>query len=128
MNIPDEIRARLKRLSPYNGPFVPRSVKAMAHDIWGPDHPNHGGWDWEAGSGIYQCELMLCDMDCGTADIAGYVGIAPLSDGTFLLNFVIGPEWNIPEDLIFHSLQDAKRYLDTLLAVSSPEVPTSSQS
>jgi hypothetical protein len=124
--IPNEIRARLKRLSPYAGPFVPDSVRENAKYVW-PAHCDQSkcaGWIWEGGSGVYQCELELCDLDEETViDPAGYVAIRPLEDGRWALIFVIsGIKWD-PEDLVFPTKEAAKHYLDTLLAAETPLLP-----
>jgi hypothetical protein len=74
-----------KRLSPYIGPAIPGQVRQNAKDLWpniALDSRNHpGGWEWSAGSGTYECELSLCDMDAETVDPAGYVAIVPMQEG-----------------------------------------------
>jgi hypothetical protein len=47
-----------------------------------PDH-EPGQWKWDDGSGTYQCELELCDLDSRLLDPAGYVAIVPLEDPRF---------------------------------------------
>jgi hypothetical protein len=86
----------------------------------------YAGWQWDDGSGIYQCELEFCDMDADYLDPAGYVAIRPLGHGKCALIVVICTRWADgfdPSNLIFHTMQEAKRYLDTLLAVDTPEIP-----
>jgi len=88
---------------------------------------------------------MLCDMDATTIDTAGYVAIRPLEQDKYALIFMLGiPELSGPKkkfedfsdpetflsdppryrkDLIFDSIQEAKRCLDALLAADTPEIP-----
>jgi hypothetical protein len=127
-NIPKKIRAKLKRLCPYVGSYIPNSVRENARDFWpAPYDPDkHAGWQWDDGSGFYQCELELCDMDADHIDPAGYVAIRPLGQGECALIFVICAGWAKgfdPRNLIFQTVQEAKRYLDTLLAADTPEIP-----
>jgi len=142
--ISKEVRAKLKRLCPYIGPNVPESVRQSARGFWGDryDPENTGQWLWDDGSGAYQCEVELCDMDAKTCDPAGYVAIRPLEQDKYALIFMLGiPElsgppapWLLPEtflsdppsyrkNLIFDSIQEAKRYLDTLIAYPTPDIP-----
>ena len=127
-NISKEIRGKLKRLCPYVGSNIPNSVRAKAREFWpapyGPDE--YADWQWDDGSGFYQCELELCDMDADHVDPAGYVAIRPLGQGECALIFVICGGWTKrfdPRNLIFQTMQEAKRYLDTLLAADTPEIP-----
>lgn len=127
-NIPKEIRAQLKRLCPYVGPSIPNSVREKARDFWAPpfNPGEYAGWQWHDGSGFYQCELELCDMDADYIDPTGYVAIRPLRHGEYALIFVLCIAWAKgfdPKNLIFHSMQEAKRYLATLLAADTPEIP-----
>ena len=87
-NISNEIRAYLKRLCPYVGPNIPNSVREKARDFWSApgDPDSNTGWQWDDGSGFYQCELELCDLDNDwTIDPVGYVAIRPLTQGKFAL-------------------------------------------
>jgi hypothetical protein len=131
-NISNEIRAKLKRLCPYVGSDIPDSVRENAREYWKHRPDPHdldeaAGWHWDDGSGFYQCELELCDLDNDwTIDPAGYVAIRPLEQGTFALVFVICRRWADgfdPSNLIFSTIKEAKRYLDTLLAADTPEIP-----
>jgi hypothetical protein len=123
-NIPKEIRERLKRLCPYVGPNIPDSVKEKAREFWrapyGPDED--ASWQWDDGSGFYQCELELCDIDADYIDPEGYVAIRPLGQGKCALIFAITKGFH-SSDLIFQSMEEAKRYLDALLAAETPEIP-----
>jgi len=68
----------------------------------------------------------LCDIDADHIDPEGYVAIRPLKQGKFALIFVMCSRWAIrfdPSNLIFQSMEEAKRYLDTLLAAETPEIP-----
>jgi hypothetical protein len=126
-NIPNQIRAKLKRLCPYAGPYIPNSVRENAKHLWSaPSDPDkYAGWQWDDGSGFYQCELELCDMDAETIDPTGYVAIRPLGQDKCALIFVIGIKWADgfdPSCLIFDTMQEAKYYLDTLLAADTPEI------
>jgi hypothetical protein len=122
-NIPKEIRERLKRLCPYVGSNIPNSVREKARDFWAPRNPDeYAGWQWDDGSGFYQCELELCDIDADHIDPEGYVAIRPLGQGKCALIFAITKGFHA-RDLIFQSTEEAKRYLDTLLAAETPEIP-----
>lgn len=126
-NTPEEIRAKLKRLCPYQGASIPESVRQMGKGYWGPKYPEqHGHWFWDDGDGDgWQYVLHLCDMDVDTCNPAGHVAIIPLKNGKYRLNFVIAyggaTEFN-PENLIFGSTEEAKRFLDRLLAFNTPEI------
>ena len=90
------------------------------------DPDKYAGWQWDDGSGFYQCELELCDMDADHIDPAGYVAIRPLGQGEYALIFVICAGWAKgfdPRNLIFQTMQEAKRYLDTLPAAETPGIP-----
>ena len=79
-NISKEIRAKLKRLCPYVGSYIPNSVRENARQFWRTpfDPDKYAGWQWDDGSGFYKCELEFCDMDADCIDPAGYVAIRPL--------------------------------------------------
>ena len=127
-NIPEDIRANLKRLCPYIGPYIPDSVRQNARSLWWRDYnpEKSGEWRWDDGSGFYQCELELCDMDVHVIDPAGYVAIRPLRGNKYALVFVLSvgrAKGFDSENLIFDSIRAAKRFLDTLLAADTPEIP-----
>ena len=127
-NISKEIRAKLKRLCPYVGSYIPNSVRENARQFWqAPFDPDESAcWHWDDGSGFHQCELKLCDLDADHIDPAGYVAVRPLEQGKWALIFVICARWADgfdPSNLIFHTMQGTKRYLDTLLAADTPEIP-----
>ena len=127
-NISKEIRAKLKRLCPYVGSYIPNSVRENARQFWRTpfDPDKYAGWQWDDGSGFYQCELELCDMDADHIDPAGYVAIRPLGQDKCALIFVICAGWAVgfdPRNLIFPTMQGAKRYLDMLLAADTPKIP-----
>jgi hypothetical protein len=123
-NISKEIRANLKRLCPYVGSNIPDSVRENARDLWWDcyDPAKSGHWQWDDGSGVYQCELELCDLDAETVDPAGYVAIRPIGQGKYALTFVLDKKYD-PGDVTFSSILEAKRFLDTLLAADTPEIP-----
>ena len=121
--LPPEIRARLTRLCPYVGSHIPHLARENAKSL----DPVPSGWQWdEDGWGNLQWELELCDLDNDrTVDPAGYVAIRPLEHGKYALIFVIGLgviglKWPDP---VFDSMQEAKRFLDALLAISTPQIP-----
>jgi hypothetical protein len=127
-NISNEIRAYLKRLCPYVGPNIPNSVREKARDFWAPYDPDeYAGWQWDRGSGFYQCELELCDLDNDwTIDPVGYVAIRPLRQGKFALvldSCLSSADEIDPSNLRFPTVQEAKQFLDSLLAADTPEIP-----
>jgi len=115
---------KMKRLCPYVGPNIPDRARQNAKEFWPPplDPDEYAGWQWDAGSGHYQAELELCDLTATTIDPSGYAAIRPLGPNKFVLIFV-GCFGSPGEDLTFLTMQEAKRYLDTLLAAKSPEIP-----
>ena len=48
-NIPNQIRAKLKRLCPYAGPYIPNSVRENARQFWRTpfDPDKYAGWQWD---------------------------------------------------------------------------------
>jgi hypothetical protein len=130
-NIPEKIRATLKRLCPYVGPNIPESVRKKTRELWKHwrgtiDLDECAGWQWDAESGFYQCELELCDLDDWTIDPKGYVAIRPLKQGKFALVFdslLSSADEIDPSKLIFPTVEEAKRYLDRLLAADTPLIP-----
>ena len=122
-NISNQIRAKLKRLCPYAGPYIPNSVRQNARHIWtAPYDPGKdAGWWWDED----QWALLLCNIDAHTIDPAGYVAIRPLEQDQYALIFVLGIKWAEgfgSINLIFDTTQEAKYYLDTLLAADTPEI------
>jgi hypothetical protein len=120
-----------KRLSPYVGPNIPEWVHQYAEEIWRDEPDREGQWKWDEGSGTHQCELLLCDLDSLLLDPAGYVAIVPLEDGTFFIrNTLCGglskEDVKIAESRIFDSIQQAKAFLDSVLAFPTPEIPPQS--
>ena len=86
-NISKKIRGKLKRLCPYVGSNIPNSVREKARDFWAPYDPDkYAGWQWDDGSGFYQCELELCDMATDIIEPAGYVAIRPMGQGECALD------------------------------------------
>jgi hypothetical protein len=129
--IPDEIRATLKRLSPYVGPNILPGVREKALAFWEPPltPEEFATWQWDCGSGECRWELDLCGMmdpDCG--DPIGYVAFQPLEGGRCHLSFIISSsEWpegvDVPENLTFPTVESAKNYLDSVLAVATSPLP-----
>lgn len=120
------IRAKLKRLCPYVGSDIPDSVRQKAREMWpAPRDPDRDAcWQWDGGSGDWQWELELCDMDdSDVIDPAGYVAIRPVAQSEYALFFVLR-SWELDGcdrcPRTFQSVQEAKRYLDTLLAADTP--------
>jgi len=65
-------------------------------------------------------------MDADYIEPEVYVAIRPLGQDKCALIFVICAGWAKgfdPRNLIFQTVQEAKRYLDTLLAADTPEIP-----
>jgi hypothetical protein len=130
-----------KRLCPYVGPNIPEQVRQNARELW-PGIPDfeYGQWEWTDGSGIYQCEIELCDMDSEVIDAAGYVALVPLEDPRFgfvfepekcwircVLNAVLDPEKfeaeaEVVESRIFKTILQAKEFLDSILAFPTPQI------
>jgi len=120
--ISDEVRAALKRLGP-----ALRNPRG------------HPGWTFDDTS---YCDWVTLLRDTQTGDEWGYVSIIPLRNGDYI-EFGIKPdpghaEWAlhfvnddvlfvpyvfIPDIWIKASLPEAKRKLDVLLGVSTPEIP-----
>jgi hypothetical protein len=92
-NISNQIRAKLKRLCPYVGSYIPNSVRQDARKYWQPlyDAGKEPGWFWDDGGDFFQCVLPICDLDAKTIDPAGYVAIRPLEGDQYALVFVLGP-------------------------------------
>lgn len=122
--IPDQIRAVLKRLGPDDDIPLGRTLE------WDWDD---GEWDWELSVRDTQA-----DLDCG------YVAIVPLKNGRRFEHRIKPPpshhEWAlhfvcasstiniaIPDILIKGSLHEAKRRLDMLLGINTPEIPSSEE-
>jgi hypothetical protein len=127
-NISNQIRAKLKRLCPYVGSYIPNSVRQDARKYWQPlyDAGTDPGWFWDDADDFFQCVLPICDIDAETIDPAGYVAIRPLEQDQYALIFVLCTKWADgfdPSNLIFDTMQEAKHYLDTLLVVDTPEIP-----
>jgi hypothetical protein len=121
--ISDQERAKLKRLYPYSGANLPDSVRQNARDI--SDMRLSTGWFWDNGGPFFQCVLHLCDIDAETIDPAGHAAIRPLGESQYALEFVLWPKWadGFYPRLIFHTMLEAQRYLDTLLGVDTPQIP-----
>jgi hypothetical protein len=124
--ISDAVRAALKRLGPDDN--IPEGTTLR--------------WDWDDGEWDWELSLRDTqrDVDCG------YVAIVPLKDGRrfecriepppshngWALRFVVTSstiDVAIPDILIKGSLQEAKRRLDVLLGIDTPEIkdPTSTE-
>jgi hypothetical protein len=118
-----------KRLSPYIGPNIPEQVRQNFKDLWHNEvcYYEPGGWAWDDGSGLYQCELELCDMDSDTIDPAGYVAIVPLEGGRCRIRCVLDEKFQADEEIltskIFETISQAKAFLDSVLAFATPEIP-----
>jgi len=108
--IPDHIRARLKQL--------------------GPDHGT--SWDWDTGEWDWELSLRntQTDRDCGYVAIVGLKGgrryawqvKPPSTHQEWALRFVCD-DVAVPDILIRGSLHQAKRWLDALLGINTPELP-----
>jgi hypothetical protein len=119
--IPKETRANLKRLCPYSGPYIPRSVRENAREFYtARSLDEFAGWVWD--DGTRRWELELSDLDGDYIDPAGYVAVRPLGSGECALEICAEGVEGFPS-LIFNTVQDAKRYIDTLLAADTPEIP-----
>ena len=116
--ISEEARAALKRLAPDDDIPPGRTLK----------------WDWDDGEWDWELSLRdkVEDVDCG------YVAIVPLKNGERFQHGIKPPpshkEWAlrfvvntiniaIPDILIKGSLHQAKRRLDMLLGINTPEIP-----
>jgi hypothetical protein len=127
-----------KRLSPYTGPHIPEFVREYGEELGDNPAPDHepGQWQWDDGSGTYQCELELCDLDSDTIDPAGYVAIVPLEDPRIdqenrgrkcrikcVLDKKFEADAKAFTSRIFESFAQAKAVLDVALAFKTPEIP-----
>jgi hypothetical protein len=128
--IPLDTAATLKRISPYYGPCIPDLVKEKEISFSEqPYNPDKNGWQWDCGSGVCRWELDLCGMmDPDLVDPIGYVALTPLEGGRCTLGFYISSsEWprgvHAPGDLTFPSVESAKNYLDSVLAVATSPLP-----
>ena len=85
-NISKAIRG-LKRLCPYVGFYIPprleRRQVASGPLMTRTSMLAGSGYD---GSGFYQCEPELCDMDADYIDPEGYVAIRPLGQDKLCYN------------------------------------------
>ena len=101
--IPNEIRARLKRLEPTKG----------------------YSWFWDQD----QWALLLRDVDERKATggrEAGYVAIVPEKEARWRVRFVIAEEWGHgfdPSSLVFEGLSEAKRFVDAVIGLDSGDIP-----
>jgi hypothetical protein len=127
-----------KRLSPYAGANIPEWVREYGEELWDNPSPDHepGQWKWDDGSGTYQCELLLCDLESLLLDPAGYVAIVPLEDPRIDLRIegercwircVLDEKFQVDAKTfgsrIFDSFAQAKAVLDVALAFKTPEIP-----
>jgi hypothetical protein len=122
--IPDQIRAVLKRLGPDDDIPPGRTLE----------------WDWDSGEWDWELSVRdtQADLDCG------YVAIVPVKNGRrfehrikpppshqgWALRFVCASSTiniAIPDILIKGSLHEAKRRLDMLLGINTPEIPSSEE-
>lgn len=115
--IPDEMRAILKQLGPDDN-IPPGKTRK---------------WDWDDGEGDWEIELRdtVRDVD------GGYAAIVPLKNGRRFEHRIKPPpshrEWalricwdGITNDILIKgSLHEAKRRLDMLLGINTPEILTS---
>jgi hypothetical protein len=115
-----------KRLSPYVGPDIPEQVRQNAQDFWDglslPPGYQPGNWEW-VGLGF---ELDLCNLDSDSIDPVS-LAIIPRKDGTCVIACSIcGRQFKedigIAESKIFDSIQQAKAFLDSVLALPTPEI------
>jgi hypothetical protein len=129
----------LKRLSPYAGANIPERVRQHGEEIWDNSSPDHEPllWQWDDGSGTYQCELLLCDLDSRLLDPAGYVAIVPLEDPRIPLlreGERCWIRWVLDDkkfeadakafsSRIFDSFAQPKAVLDVALAFKTPKIP-----
>jgi hypothetical protein len=128
----------LKRLSSYTGPNIPEWVREYGEKIWHDAPPDHepGQWKWDDGSGTYQCELLLCDLDSRLLDPAGYIAIVPLEDPRdpfriegercwirCVLDEKFKADAKAFTSRIFDSFSQAKAVLDVALAFRTSEIP-----
>jgi hypothetical protein len=111
--ISNQIRAKLKRVFPYGGSNI---LRQNARDLGLTT-----GWFWDNGGDFFQCVLHLCDIDGKTIEPAGYAAIRPIGGSPYALEFCLGTGFS--PGLIFHTMQEAQRYLDTLLGADTPQIP-----
>jgi hypothetical protein len=125
-NVPEHIKANLKRLCPYVGSNLPQTVREKAEARYGPNPEKSSGcWHWENGSDHWQYELVLCDMDGPEFEPAAYAAIRPIGRRKWLLSITADADGDFDpgEDLVFSDPQAAKSFLDQLLAAATPAIP-----
>jgi hypothetical protein len=124
-HIHPEVLAALKRLYPASGPDTPDWVKYAAA------REETAGWHWDCGSGECQWEIEVYSPDTESTDPVGFVVIRPVGD-KYVVIFDFEREWPAewpkelnpdPEDLTFPVIEWAKKFLDELLATSTPPIP-----
>jgi hypothetical protein len=121
-----------KRLSPYAGANIPERVRQHGEEIWDNSSPDNEPllWQWDDGSGTYQCEPLLCDLDSRLLDPTGYVVIVPLKDGAFCIRDTLVGKFpadaEVVSSKIFNSISQVKAFLDSVLAFKTPEIPPAS--
>jgi hypothetical protein len=122
-----------KRLCPtYPGAYLPEELRQRFETFW---HDNQScryepdGWAWDFGSGGFQCELTVCDLD-SDLETAGYLAIQLLSElEPYRINCVLdddeefGADAEIVSSKIFRTMAEAKEFLDSLLAFRTPKIP-----
>jgi hypothetical protein len=120
-----------KRLSStYVGAHLPKELRQRFGALWHniPCGYEPGGWAWEFGSGFFQCELIVCDLD-SEFETVGYLAIQPLSEQKpYWINCVLcdkkfDADAEVVRSKIFDSMSEAKAFLDSILAFPTPEIP-----
>jgi hypothetical protein len=132
---PESLHA-FKRLSPtYDGVHLPEELRQFfaAFHSGGSGHYEPGGWAWDFGSGFFQCEILVYDLDdlaANRGDVAGYLAIRPISE-TEPYQIYCGlyddkkfaAEAEVVSAKIFRSMAEAKAFLDSVLAFPTPKIP-----
>jgi hypothetical protein len=87
-----------------------------------------GGWVWDFGSGFFQCEILVSDLDAEADDAHGYLAIRPIEEAEpyriyCVLEERFKAEAAVLSSQIFGSMAEAKDFLDSVLAFPTPKIP-----
>jgi hypothetical protein len=120
------------RLTPtYVGPYLPEELRQRFEAFWRnqPCRYEPGGWVCDFGSGSFQCELLVVDLDSEVRGYAaGHLAIRPVEElKPYRIECYLDKKFDadaeIVESKIFASMTEAKAFLDSILAFPTPKIP-----